>query len=120
MEIVKFPNPGVELLDEAERFSVWQEVFAPGVAAPAHRHMHDYIAFFPDGGELTLTHVSGELEDYAILSGGLTPIPSLTGGTRFDIAAGTTIRSRVPPAGTAHVALNEGNAPLRMVLIEIK
>lgn len=118
--IADFPNAGVRLLDEAERFVVWEAVFEPGVATGAHRHSRDYIAFFPEGGELTLSHVAGELEDYASLCGGMTPLPSNAAGSRFAIAPGTAIRSRVPQGGTVHVALNEGEAPLHMVLVEIK
>ncbi|MBX9605839.1 MAG: hypothetical protein K2Y51_06420 [Gammaproteobacteria bacterium] len=120
VEIVDFPNAGVRAVDEAERFVVWEEIFSPGVATCAHRHRRDYIAFFPDGGELTLCHVAGGFEDYAVLSGGMSPLPSSTSGARFAIAPGTAIRSRVPPEGTVHVALNEGGRPLRMVLVEFK
>lgn len=118
--VEEFPNPGVHLLDEAARYAVWEETFKPGIATTPHRHVRDYVAFFPDGGELTLTHCGGELEDYALLSGGMAALPSAPGTTRFAIAAGTVVRSRVPPGGTAHVALNEGAAPLRMILIEFK
>ena len=118
--VVEFPNPGVCLLDEAARYAVWDETFAPGIATPPHRHVRDYVAFFPEGGELTLTHCGGDLEDYAVLSGGITALPSSPGTARFAIAAGTALRSRVPPGGTTHVALNEGAAPLRMILIEFK
>ncbi|MBX9605087.1 MAG: hypothetical protein K2Y51_02620 [Gammaproteobacteria bacterium] len=118
--IVEFPNPGVRLIDEAEGFVAWEGTFEPGTATCPHRHLRDYIAFFPEGGELTLHHVAGEVEEYAVLSGGMTPLPSATGGARFAIAPGTAIRSRVPQDGTAHVALNEGAKPLQMVLVEFK
>lgn len=120
MQVVEFPNPGVRLIDDARQFAVWEEVFMPGVATPAHRHTRNYIAFFPDGGELTLNHVDGELEDYAVLCGAMTPLPTAQDGARFAIAPGTAVRSRVPGDGTAHIALNEGESPLRMVLVEFK
>ncbi|MCP5201432.1 MAG: hypothetical protein H6977_15625 [Gammaproteobacteria bacterium] len=119
-DIVPFPNPGVRLIEEDERVMVWEEVFEPGVATPAHRHIRDYIAVFPDGGELTLTHVAGELERYTFLCGAAEALPTDDGRARFAFAAGSMVRSRVPPAGTAHIALNEGDAPVRMILIEFK
>ena len=118
--IVPFPNPGVRLVEEDEDVAVWEEVFQPGVATPPHRHQRDYIAMFPQGGELTITHVDGELESYSFLCGNATELPTTAGSARFAFDAGTMVRSRVPPGGTAHVALNEGETPVRMVLVEFK
>lgn len=119
-EIVPFPNPGVRLVEEDELTAVWEEIFEPGVATPPHRHIRDYVALFPEGGELTLTHVAGERETYTFLSGAAEALSTADGRMRFAFAAGTMVRSRVPPMGTAHIALNEGNAPVRMILIEFK
>ena len=119
-EVPAFPNPGVSLVEEDSNTSVWEEVFEPGSPTPPHRHMYDYIAVFPDGGELTLTHVAGEQEAYTFLNGSAQELPSQEGRQRFMFAAGTMVRSRVPPQGTAHIALNEGTKPLRMILIELK
>lgn len=119
-EIVPFPNPGVRLVEEDAHCAIWEEFFQPGVATPPHLHLRDYIAIFPDGGELTITHVAGELETYSLLSGAAEPLPTDPGRERYSIAPGTTIRARVPPGGTSHIALNEGNAPVHMVLIEFK
>lgn len=116
----RLPQSGVRLLDESDRYTVWEEIFEPGIPTPAHRHVRDYVAFFPAGGELTLTHVDGSVEEYAVLSGALTALSSSGGAARFAIAAGTAFRSRVPLNGTSHVAHNEGSEPLRMVLIEFK
>lgn len=118
--IVAFPNPGVSLVEEDELTAVWEEIFEPGVATPPHRHTRDYVALFPEGGELTLTHVDGELESYTFLSGAAEALPTADGRMRFAFAAGTMVRSRVPPMGTAHIALNEGTTPVRMILIEFK
>jgi len=115
-----FPNPGVRLVEEDARCVVWEEFFHPGIATPPHRHLRDYIAIFPGGGELTITHVAGELETYTLLNGAAEPLPTDPDLVRFSIAPGTVLRSRVPPGGTAHIALNEGDAPLHMILIEFK
>ena len=117
---VPFPNPGVRLVDEDERCLVWEEFFEPGMATPAHRHLRDYVATFPGGGELTVTHVAGELETYTLLNGALVPLPSAPGKLRFSIAPGTIVKSKVPAGGTCHIALNEGSAPLQMILMEFR
>lgn len=117
---VLFPNPGVRLIEEDERCAVWEEFFQPGLATPPHRHLRDYVAAFPGGGELTVTHVAGELETYSLLNGAMEPLPTTEGSARFAIAPGTIIRSRVPAGGTCHIALNEGSTPLQMILMEFK
>lgn len=119
-DISPFPNPGVSLIEDDDAVSVWEEIFEPGVATPPHRHLHDYIALFPDGGELTITHVAGNLEDYTFLNGAAKELPTEDGKLRFEFEPGTMVRSRVPTSGTAHIALNEGLSPVRMILIEIK
>lgn len=119
-DIAPFPNPGVRLLQEDEHVAIWEEIFVPGVATAPHRHLRDYIAFFPDSGELTVTHLDGERETYSLLAGAMTALPGGDGQMRGAIAASTVLHSRVPAGGTAHVALNEGSTPLRMILIEVK
>ena len=119
-DIAPFPNPGVRLIEEDTLVATWEEIFEPGVATPPHRHARDYIAVFPDGGELTLTHVAGELERYTFLSGSAEALPTEDGRMRFAFTAGTMVRSHVPPGGTAHIALNESATPVRMLLIELK
>ncbi len=78
------------------------------------------MATFPGGGELTISHVAGELETYSLLSGGTEPLPTTEGRARFSTAPGTIVRSRVPAGGTCHIALNEGQTPLQMILLEFK
>ena len=119
-EEVIFPNPGVRLIEEDAYCAVWEEFFEPGVATPAHRHLCDYVATFPGGGELTITHVAGELEAYTLLNGAMAPLPTAEGRARFAIAPGTIVRSRVPAGGTCHIALNEGSTALQMILMELK
>lgn len=119
-DIGPFPNTGVRLIEEDTLVATWEEIFEPGVATPPHRHTRDYIAVFPEGGELTLTHVAGELERYTLLSGSAEALPTDDGRLRFAFTAGTMLRSYVPPGGTAHIALNESDVPVRMLLIELK
>lgn len=119
-EEVPFPNPGVRLVEEDADYAVWEEIFQPGIATPPHRHLRDYVATFPGGGELTVTHVAGELETYSLLNGAMDPLPTAEGSARFAIAPGTIVRSRVPAGGTCHIALNEGSSPLQMILMEFK
>ena len=115
-----FPNPGVRLAEEDARCFVWEEFFMPGIATPPHRHRRDYVATFPGGGELTITHVAGELETYSLLHGAMEPLPTTEGRARFSITPGTIVRSSVPAGGTCHIALNEGQTPLQMILLEFK
>jgi hypothetical protein len=68
-EIPPFPNPGVRLLKEDEHIAVWEEVFAPGIPTPPHRHMRDYIAAYPNGGEVTIVPLAGEAEEFTTLVG---------------------------------------------------
>jgi hypothetical protein len=82
--------------------------------------MRDYIAIFPKGGELTATPLAGEAEEYTAIAGGFTTEPSEKGATRFVLSAGTMWHSRVPAEGIGHFALNEGQQPILMILIEIK
>ena len=119
-EETAFPNPGVRLIEEDAHCAVWEEFFMPGIATPPHRHLRDYVASFPGGGELTITHVAGEQETYSLLNGAIEPLPTAEGRARFSIAPGTIMRSRVPAGGTCHIALNEGQTPLQMILLEFK
>jgi len=119
-EIAPFPNPGVRLVKEDESVAIWEEVFEPGKPTPPHRHMRDYVATFPHGGELTIVPLAGEAEAYTLIAGEAQEAPTKQGGTRLVMTAGTMIHSRVPADGVGHFAVNEGQRPTRMILIEIK
>jgi hypothetical protein len=75
---------------------------------------------FPNGGELTATPMAGEAEEYTAIAGGFKTEPAEKGATRFVLSAGTMWHSRVPADGIGHYAVNEGQQPTRMILIEIK
>ena len=119
-EISPFPNPGVQLIKEDEHVAIWQEVFEPGKPTPPHRHMRDYIAIFPNGGELTIVPLAGEGEENTTIAGNFTEVPTEKGGTRWVLKEGTMIHGRVPADGTGHFAVNEGQQDTLMILIEIK
>ena len=119
-EISPFPNVGVHLLKEDAHVAIWREVFIPGTPTPSHRHLRDYIAIFPNGGELTIVPVAGEAEDFTTLAGDFTEAPAENGGTRLIMSTGTMLHARVPEDGTAHFAVNEGQRDTLMILIEIK
>ncbi len=119
-EIPPFPNPGVRLLKEDEHVAIWEEVFAPGKPTPPHRHMRDYIAIFPNGGELTITKLAGETEEHTMLAGEIQESSTEGGVTRLVFRPGTLHHSRVPADGTGHFAVNEGQQATLMILIEIK
>ena len=110
----------MRLVQEDDHIAVWEEIFEPGVPAAAHRHTRDYVAVFPDGGEITVTHLAGELETYTFISGDAETLSASEGSARFAFPANTIVHSRVPNMGTGHTALNEGDRPVRMILIEIK
>jgi hypothetical protein len=82
--------------------------------------MRDYIAMFPHGGEATIVPVAGEAETYTMIAGEVQEAATAEKGTRLIIPAGTMIHSRVPADGVGHFAVNEGQRPLLMILIEIK
>ena len=119
-EIPPFPNPGVRLIKEDTHVAIWEEVFEPGIPTPPHRHMRDYIAIFPNGGELTINPLAGEVEENTLIAGKLQESATETGGTRLVMTTGTMIHARVPAEGTGHFALNEGQQATRMILIELK
>jgi hypothetical protein len=119
-EIPPFPNPGVRLIKEDEYVAIWEEVFAPDKPTPPHRHMRDYVAIFPHGGELTIIPLTGEVEQNTTIAGEIQESSTETGGTRLVMHAGTMIHARVPASGTGHFAVNEGQQPTLMILIEIK
>ena len=119
-EIPPFPNVGVQRLKEDEHVAIWREVFEPGTPTLPHRHMRDYIAIFPNGGELTIVPVAGEVEDFTTLAGDFTEAPAERGGTRLVMSTGTMMHARVPTDGTGHFAVNEGRQSTLMILIEIK
>src|SRR5262249_49121716 len=105
---------------EDEHIAVWREVFEPDKPTPPHRHMRDYVATFPHGGELTIVPLTGEAEVYTMIAGGVQEAPTEKGGTRLVMTAGTMIHSRVPADGIGHFAVNEGQQDTLMILIEIK
>ena len=119
-EIPPFPNPGVRLIKEDEHVAIWEEVFEPDKPTPPHRHMRDYVAIFPNGGELTITPLAGEAEEYTMIAGEVQEAATEKRATRLVMTAGTMIHSRVPASGTGHFAVNEGQVPTLMILIEIK
>src|SRR5215813_4484650 len=119
-EISPFPNPGVRLIKEDEHVAIWEEVFDPDTPTPPHRHMRDYIAIFPSGGELTIIPLAGETEVYTMITGEVQEAATAKGGTRLVMTAGAMVHSQVPADGTGHYAVNEGQQPTRMILIEIK
>jgi hypothetical protein len=119
-EISPFPNPGVRLIKEDEHVAIWKEVFEPGKPTPAHRHMRDYIAIYPNGGELTIVPLAGEVEEVTTLAGDCKEFSKEQRATRFVFSAGSMIHGRVPADGTGHFAVNEGQTPTLMILIEIK
>ena len=118
-EILPFPNPGVRLVKEDVHLAIWEEIFEPGKPTPPHRHMRDYIAIFPHAGELTITPVAGEAEEYTVIAGELTTEPRER-ATRLIWGPGMIVHSQVPADGVGHFALNEGSKPALMILIEIK
>jgi hypothetical protein len=119
-EIPPFPNPGVRLIKEDAHVTIWEEGFAPDTPTPPHRHMRDYIAIFPQGGELTIIPLAGEVEDNTMITGEIQESSTGQGGTRLVMTEGTMIHARVPADGTGHFAVNEGQRATRMILIEIK
>ena len=118
-EISPFPNPGVRLVKEDEHVASWQEVFEPGIPTPPHRHMRDYVAIFPNAGELTITQLAGDAEQYTTIAGELTT-QSKDRAIRMVWSPGMIVHSKVPADGVGHFALNEGAKPALMILIEIK
>jgi hypothetical protein len=118
-EIAPFPNPGVRLVKEDDHVAIWEETFEPGKPTPPHRHTRDYIAIFPHAGELTITPVAGEAEEYTVIAGDLTT-DARDVATRLVWGPGMIVHSRVPADGVGHFAVNEGSEPALMILIEIK
>ena len=119
-EIPSFPNPGVRLIKEDEHVAVWEEVFAPGQPTAPHRHTRDYIAIFPNAGEVTVQPLAGEPEVYTVIAGHIEALLTENGKMRASLIAGTILHSQVPTEGHSHVALNEGRQPVLMILIELK
>ena len=121
-EIPPFPNPGVRLIKEDDHIAIWEEVFEPGKPTAPHRHTRDYIACFPNGGELTILPVldQAEPEEVTIAAGQLKQTQTESGGIRLSLSDGTTLYQRIPADGSCHFAVNEGSKPALMILIEIK
>jgi len=119
-EIPPFPNPGVRLIKEDAQVAIWEEVFAPDKPTLPHRHMRDYVAIFPNGGELTIAPLAGEVEENTIIAGEVQETSTEKGATRLVMTAGAMVHARVPASGTGHYAVNEGQHPTLMILTEIK
>jgi hypothetical protein len=82
--------------------------------------MRDYIAIFPNGGELTITPLAGEAEEYTAIAGDFKAEPTEKGATRVVLSSGAMHHSWVPADGIGHFAVNEGHHSALMILIEIK
>jgi hypothetical protein len=119
-EIPAFPNPGVRLIKEDAHVAVWEEIFEPRVPTAPHRHTRDYIAICPNAGEVTVQPLAGELEVYTTIAGHVEALPTETGKMRASLTAGTILHSQVPADGASHFAVNEGQQPVLMILIELK
>ena len=119
-EIPPFPNPGVRLIKEDEHVAIWEEVFEPGKPTTPHRHTRDYIFTFPNGGELTITPLGGKEEESLVLAGEVQESTTASGAARFVMSAGGAVYGRIPQEGVAHYAVNEGQKPVLMILVEIK
>ena len=123
--IPPFPNPGVRLIKEDEHVAIWEEVFEPGKPTPPHRHTRDYVAIFPNAGELTIIpvagdSVAGEAEELTVVDGQMKESATANSGTRLVFSNGTVLHQNVPAGGSSHYAVNEGPKPDLMILIEIK
>jgi hypothetical protein len=114
------PFQGKRLIKENEHVAIWEEVFEPGKPTPPHRHMRDYIAIALNAGDLTITPLAGEPEEYTPIAGEASAVPTEQGAIRLSFGAGTIAYSRVPADGHGHVAVQEGPEPSRAILIEIK
>jgi hypothetical protein len=124
-EIPPFPNPGVRLIKEDEHVAIWEEIFEPGKPTPPHRHTRDYIAIFPDAGELTIIPVTDdsvarEEEEITVVGGQMKESATADGGAKLVFSDGTVLHQNVPASGSCHYAVNEGAKPDLMILIEIK
>lgn len=121
-DIPPFPNPGVTLIKEDERVAIWEETFEPGKPTEPHRHTRDYIAFFPNGGDLTIVPVveQQESEEITVIAGQVKQKTTGSGGIRLSLEYGTVLHQIVPTSGSCHYAVNEGTKPALMILVEIK
>ena len=54
-----FPRPGAKKILENEKVIVWDNAWAPGVAAPMHFHDKDTIAVFLEDGAVKSTSLDG-------------------------------------------------------------
>jgi hypothetical protein len=54
-----FPRPGAKKILENEKVIVWDNTWAPGVAAPMHFHDKDTIAVFLEDGDVKSTSLDG-------------------------------------------------------------
>ena len=82
--------------------------------------MRDYIAAYPNGGEVTIVPLAGGPEELTTLAGEIQESSTAKGGIRLVFSAGAMIHGRVPASGTGHYAVNDGQQPTLMILTEIK
>jgi hypothetical protein len=119
-EVPPFPNPGVRLIKEDEHIAIWEELFEPDKSTEPHRHMRDYIAFFPRAGELAIIPVAEGDEEFTVVAGEATHSVSNTGAIQLSFSDGSIFYQRIPADGSCHYAVNKGATPVLMILAEIK
>jgi hypothetical protein len=56
-----FPRPGAKKILENEKVIVWDNTWAPGVAAPMHFHDKDTIAVYFEDGDVKSTSLDGKV-----------------------------------------------------------
>src|SRR6266436_6985632 len=69
---------------------------------------------FPNGGELTITPLAGEAEEYTAIAGDFKAVPTEKGATHVVLSAGAMHHSRVPANGTGHFALKSRSEERRV------
>jgi hypothetical protein len=119
-EVPPFPNPGVRLIKEDEHVAIWEEIFYPDKPTEPHRHMRDYIAFFPSAGELAIIPVAEGEEEFTVVAGKATHSVSDAGAIQLNFSDGSIFYQRIPAHGSCHYAVNKGVQPVLMILTEIK
>jgi hypothetical protein len=58
-----FPRPGAKKILENEKVIVWDNTWAPGVAAPMHFHDKDTVVVFLEDGDVKSTSLDGTVVD---------------------------------------------------------
>jgi hypothetical protein len=119
-DVPAFPNPGVRLIKEDRHVAIFEEIFEPGKPTTRHRHMRDYIAFFPKAGELTIIPVAEGEEEFTVAAGEATHSVSDSGSIDLAFGDGSVFYQKVPAHGSCHYAVNKGFRPAQMILVELK